>query len=336
MKIAVIAFTRSGLQLGRRIQRVLAGDAVTLAAGTGPDKVSLRRWVEEHFYADEALIFVGASGIAVRAVAPHLKSKTTDPAVLVLDDRGRFCISLVSGHLGGANDLARRLAAALDAVPVITTATDNHGVFAIDTWAKGQNLAIVNPEAIKRVSARLLAGETIRLASDFPIAGSVPDGVLLVRDKPYDVAVTLKPRMARDTLYLVPKIAAVGVGCRKNIAPEALEEAYEMLLKKGGVDPRAVLGFFSIDMKRDEPGLLQFCQSHGLPLTTYSAAALNAVKGSFSASAFVQKTTGTDNVCERSAVLGSGGGKLNLKKNAGNGVTMARALRDIAITFDPQ
>ena len=312
MKIAVIAFTRSGLQLGRRIQRVLAGDAVTLAAGTGPDKVSLRRWVEEHFYADEALIFVGASGIAVRAVAPHLKSKTTDPAVLVLDDKGRFCISL------------------------ITTATDNHGVFAIDTWAKGQNLAIVNPEAIKRVSARLLAGETIRLASDFPIAGSVPDGVLLVRDKPYDVAVTLKPRMARDTLYLVPKIAAVGVGCRKNIAPEALEEAYEMLLKKGGVDPRAVLGFFSIDMKRDEPGLLQFCQSHGLPLTTYSAAELNAVKGSFSASAFVQKTTGTDNVCERSAVLGSGGGKLNLKKNAGNGVTMAMALRNIAITFDPQ
>ena len=336
MKLAAIAFTQSGLALGRRLQRLLAEDDVTLAAATGPDKVSFRRWTEEHFPISDALLYIGATGIAVRAIAPLLKSKTSDPAVLVMDDRGKFCISLVSGHLGGANDLTRRVAALMDAVPVITTATDNHGVFAVDSWAKSQGLMILNPHGIKTVSSKLLAGETVRMWSDFPIAGKIPDGVVLVSGRPCEVAVTMKPHGAKDVLYLVPPLACVGIGCRKGIALEALEEAYRMLLSKGGIDPAAVCGLYSIDLKAKEPALLELADKLGLPLITYSAAELNAVKGQFSASAFVQKTTGTDNVCERSAVLGSGGGKLVLKKNAGNGVTMAMALRDVTIRFEEE
>lgn len=336
MKLAAIAFTQSGLALGRRLQRLLAGEEMSLAAATGPDKVSFRRWTEEHFPIEDALVYIGATGIAVRAIAPLLKSKTSDPAVLVLDDRGKFCISLVSGHLGGANDLTRRMAALIDAVPVITTATDNHGVFAVDSWAKSQGLTILNPHGIKAVSSRLLSGETVRMWSDFPISGKIPDGVVLVSGRPCEVAVTMKPHGARDVLYLVPPLACVGVGCRKNIALDALEEAYQMLLSKGGIDPAAVCGLYTIDLKAKEPALLALADKLGLPLTTYTAAELNAVKGQFSASAFVQKTTGTDNVCERSAVLGSGGGKLVLKKNAGNGVTMAMALRDMTIRFEEE
>lgn len=336
MKLAAIAFTQAGMTLGRTLERLLPEDSVALACGTGDHKVSLKNWTAEQFYAADALVFIGASGIAVRAVAPHLRSKTSDPAILVLDDRGKFCISLVSGHLGGANDLARRLASLLNAVPVITTATDNHGVFAVDSWAKSQGLVIANPEEIKTVSAKLLAGSVVRLFSEFPIAGQIPDGVVLVRGKPYDISITLKPHMAKGTLYLIPPIAAVGIGCRKGIAVEALEQAYELLLGKGSVDPRAVMGAFSIDMKHGEPGLLAFCENRRLSLTTYSAQQLNEVKGSFTASAFVQKTTGTDNVCERSAVLGSGCGRLFLKKNAGNGVTMAMALRDTTIRFEEE
>ncbi len=337
MNIAAIAFTQAGLALGRRIQRLLPEDAVTVAAATGPDKVSFRRWTEEHFPVSDALVYIGAAGIAVRAVAPLVRSKTSDPAVLVLDDRGRFCIPLLSGHLGGANALARRLAAALDAVPVITTATDNHGVFAVDTWAQSQGLAIVNPEGIKGFSARLLAGQPARLHSDFPITGRIPEGVVLVGGKPFDASITARPRGARDVLYLVPKAACVGVGCRKDVAPEAVEQALDMLLAKGGgIDRRAVCGLYTLDRKAAEPALLALAEKLGVPLTAYTAAELNAVRGQFTASAFVQKTTGTDNVCERSAVLGSGGGRLYLKKNAGNGVTMAMALRDVTIRFEEE
>ena len=336
MKLAAIAFTQAGLALGRRLQRLMPDDDVTLAAGTGPEKVSLKHWTAERFPVSDALLFIGASGIAVRAVAPHLKSKTTDPAVLVVDDRGKFCISLVSGHLGGANDLARRVAELLDAVPVITTATDNHGVFAVDSWAKSQGLCIADPAGIKAVSSRLLAGHPVRLYSDFPIAGQIPAGVVLVSGRPCEVALTCRARGARAALLLIPRAACVGVGCRKGIALEALEQAYEMLLAKGGIDARAVAGVFTIDRKAAEPALLEFCANHSLPLTAYSAQELNGVKGQFSSSAFVQKTTGTDNVCERSAVLGSGGGKLILKKNAGNGVTMAMALRDMTIRFEEE
>ena len=336
MKVAAIAFTQSGLALGRRIQRLLTEDQVTLAAATGPDKVSFRHWTEENFPVSDALIFLGAAGIAVRAVAPLLRSKTTDPAVLVLDDRGKFCISLLSGHLGGANDLARRLAAALDAVPVITTATDNHGVFAVDTWAKSQGLAIVNPAGIKGFSARLLAGQPARLWSEFPVTGHIPDGVVLVGARPCDAMVTLRPRGMKDVLYLVPPAACIGVGCRKDISLEALEQALEMLLAKGGIDRRAVCGLYTLDRKANEPALLALAQELGVPLTAYTAAELNAVRGQFTASAFVQKTTGTDNVCERSAVLGSGGGRLIAKKHAEGGVTMALALADVVLRLEEE
>lgn len=334
MKISSIAFTQAGLSLGRKLQRLLPEESVSLACGTGNHKVSLKNWTAEMFPVSDALVFIGATGIAVRAIAPHLKSKSTDPAVVVIDDRAKFCISLASGHLGGANDLTRRLAALLNAVPVVTTATDNHGVFAVDSWAKSQGFVIANPEEIKTISSKLLAGDTVRLSSDFPIAGKIPEGLLLVPGKPFDIHVTLRPRNARGVLYLIPPIAAVGVGCRRDIAQEALEQAYDLLLSKGSVDSRAVTGAFTIDMKHSEPGLLAFCQKRDLPLTCYTAAQLNAVKGSFTASAFVQKTTGTDNVCERSAVLGCGGGRLYLKKNAGNGVTMAMALRDLTVRFE--
>lgn len=334
MDIAAIAFTQAGLALGRRLQRLLEGDTVSLAAATGEQKVSFRHWTEEHFPVRDALIYIGATGIAVRAVAPFLKSKTCDPAVLVLDDRGRFCIPLVSGHLGGANALARRVAELIDAIPVITTATDNHGVFAIDTWAKAQGFTLENPQGIKTVSSQLLEGKTVRIRCDFPTAGRIPEGLVLVHEKPYDAAITIKPKTNQSTLFLIPPVACVGVGCRKNIALEALEEAYHMLLRKGGIDPAAVCGLYSIDLKAEEPALLALAEKLGLPLITYSAAQLNGVKGNFSASAFVQKTTGTDNVCERSAVLGSGGGRLILKKNAGNGVTMAMAFKDLTIQWE--
>ena len=127
----------------------------------------------------------------------------------------------------------------------------------------------------------------------------------------------------------------MGVGCRSGIAEEALEEAYEMMLGRTNCFPEAVYKVCTIDLKAQEPGLLAFCRRHKLSLETYSAAELAAVSGDFSASAFVQSVTGVDNVCERSAVRGSGG-RLIAKKNAGNGITMAMALREYPLSFEKE
>jgi cobalt-precorrin 5A hydrolase len=330
MRIGVIAFTARGMDLGARLCAALeqAGNQTSLSR-CGDQELST--WTAVHFGSDNALIFVGAAGIAVRAIAPMLKSKTCDPAVVVLDEYGRFAIPLLSGHIGGANALAGSIADLLGALPIITTATDGGGLFAIDSWAAQQGLRIINPERIKRVSAHLLAGETVAFRSMFPLAGALPAG-FVENAKKYDVSVTLKTRGLDDALRLVPRVLTLGVGCRKGVTALELSRAFDMLLRKSSFYKDAVAQVCSIDLKANEMGLLEFCRMNGLPFKTFSAEQLNALKGNFTASEFVRKTTGVDNVCERSAVLGSGG-ELLTKKDAGNGITMAFAAAPYMVRF---
>lgn len=119
----------------------------------------------------------------MRAIAPHVASKASDSAVVAIDEAGRFAVPLLSGHLGGANELAQTVARVAGAIPVITTATDVRGVWAVDTWARRAGLAVSNPEAIKRVSARLLSGGRVALYSDMPISGQPPEGVYIASDR---------------------------------------------------------------------------------------------------------------------------------------------------------
>ena len=154
MTCAYIAFTARGLALAQQLAAACPG-SVTRG---GADGVRLTDWTAAQFAQSDALIFVGAAGIAVRAIAPHCRSKVADPAVVVVDEGGNFAVPLLSGHLGGANALARALAGICGAVPVITTATDVNGLFAVDLWAKAQNCAVLEPERIKRVSGALLPG----------------------------------------------------------------------------------------------------------------------------------------------------------------------------------
>ncbi len=332
MKIGILAFSEKGFRLGTRLAQWFQ---------EGFDEVSLARcqdgalesWTAEHFSSDEALIFIGAAGISVRAIAPHVKSKLTDPAVVVVDELGTYSVSLLSGHLGGANELARRIARFLSAIPVITTATDQNGVFSVDSWAKKQGLAIANPERIKWVSSRLLAGETVLLSSKFPVEGALPAGIALTSDSS-DILVTWRTRGKAEALKLVPPVITLGVGCRKDTSAENFEDAFQLMLKKAGCHPAAIKQVCSIDLKAGEPGLLEFCRSHALPFHTFSASALASVPGKFSGSAFVKSVTGVDNVCERSAVLGCGeGGQLLTKKDAEYGITMALAIEPYTVRF---
>ena len=319
MKLAYLSFTEKGRQLAGRLAAALGGTAQRCGASC-----SLEAWTEAHFSQSDGLVYVGAAGIAVRAIAPHLKSKTTDPAVVVVDECARYAIPILSGHLGGANDLARAIGRVCGAIPVLTTATDVNSVFAVDEWAKRQNCLVLNPERIKTVSAKLLAGGTVTVQSSWPIAGQPPRNVCQTEDRGADVLLDIHPGTG-EKLHLVPRIAVLGVGCKKNVSFQMLETALATFLDRTGVCEQAISAVASIDLKKNEPGLLDLCAAHGWPLKTYPAEQLRAVEGQFTPSAFVQGVTGVDNVCERSAVLASGG-TLCQGKTAGDGITMALAL----------
>ncbi len=327
MKIQLLAFTQAGFALAQMLAEGLNGQAFRCGKGC-----TLSQWTKENFCTDFGLVFVGAAGIAVRAIAPHIKHKTTDPAVVVVDEGGQFVIPILSGHLGGANDLARSIAQRCGGTPVITTATDVNGLFSVDQWARVQGLWVENPAKIKEISAGILNGETISIYSDYPIWGTPPRGIVLAQKEDCDVCVTAYRPTGR-WLKLIPKVAVLGVGCRRGTSKEHLEQAFYELLAQENMSAQSVYKVCSIDLKGNEDGLLAFCNEHNLPFETYSAQALSDLEGEFTSSAFVQQVTGVDNVCQRSAVLGSGGGTLLGKKYQNNGVTMALALRDFTLSW---
>ena len=332
MKVGIIAFSEKGLLLGKKLMGYF-NSIGSHASITRCKNGALETWAAAHFVSDDALIFIGSAGIAVRAVAPYLKSKLSDPAVVAIDELGAYCIPLLSGHIGGANELALEIARLLKAVPIVTTATDCNGVFSVDTWAKKQGFAIINPEGIKGISSRLLAGGTVRLNSKFPVEDTPPAGIELT-DGPGDILVTWRTRGEADVLRLVPPVVTLGVGCKKGVDTEALEAAFLLALAKANCHSAAVKQVCSIDLKANEPGLLEFCRRHSFSFQTFSASSLADVSGEFSSSAFVRSVTGVDNVCERSAILGSGEkGRLLTHKNAAYGVTTALAIEPYVIRF---
>ena len=323
MTCAYLAFTSKGLALARKLAAAQPG----AVARCGENGVTLANWTAAQFAQSDALVFVGAVGIAVRAIAPHCRSKATDPAVVVLDECGHFAIPLLSGHLGGANDLARRLAKACGAVPVITTATDANGVFAVDEWAKHQHCLVAEPVRIKKVSSALLAGRTVRFASDWPIQGTPPAGVEPAGDAAQaSFALTITPTMTSNALHIIPRIAVLGIGCKRGTPADKLADAFAAFCAETKLAPQSIAAAASIDLKKDELGLAEFGQKQGWPVTFYTADELRAVPGQFAHSDFVQSITGVDNVCERAAVL-TAGGPVWAHKWARDGVTFAVALR---------
>lgn len=328
MKLELIAFTQRGNDLARHLAETLSSRGHQAACTR--DGLKAEAWAERAFSRSDGLIFVGAAGIAVRAIAPHLRHKSTDPAVVVLDEGGQFVIPILSGHLGGANDLAREIAALTGAVPVITTATDVNGVFAVDQWARRQGLTVCNPERILPVSSRLLAGETVGFFSPWPIAGELPHGLCLVSRGEAQVVLDLH-RPESNSLWLYPKRVRVGMGCRRGTPVSVLRALLEKVLAEADIPQKAVSALCTIDLKKDETGLQELAWELGVPFITYSAQELAQVPGDFTPSPFVEQITGVDNVCERAAL--AAGGKLLQKKTAKDGATVALAMEELHLTW---
>ena len=342
MEVRIVSYTARGRDTAERVRDALqnAGHVCRTFApekfcrhGDEPLTGSASDWAGDGFQNADALVFVCAAGIAVRAIAPWVKSKTTDPAVLVLDEKATFVIPLLSGHIGGANALAQTLSEAIGATPVITTATDLSGLFAVDVFAKRNRLKITDMGLAKEISAAILAGEPIGFSSDLPVTGALPKG-LTAGDAQIGVQIGVSGKMPYPkTLRLIPQRYAIGAGLRRGKDPNALDAFLLRELDRAGVSPDEVLCLASIDLKKDEPGLLAFSEAHGLPFLTFTADELNAVPGDFSCSAFVKETTGVDCVSERAAVKAAQG-ELVVHKVAEDGMTFALAAIKEGISFE--
>ncbi len=326
MKLAFLAFTEKGFALASSLAQTLGGSVMRCGK---PD--SLSDWTQKHFAHDDGLVFVGAVGIAVRAIAPYIQKKWKDPAVVAVDECAQFAVPLLSGHLGGANRLARAVSEVCGAQAVITTATDVNGVFAVDEWARCQGLSVMDPQHIKIISGKLLAGGSVKVYSPSPIEGECPPGVEVTQTFPADVAVSVRQEEA--VLSLAPKTVVLGVGCRKGTPQSTIESVLERFLQENKLHIESICTVASIDLKKEEPGLLAFCRSHNWKFRTCTAEELRQTPGEFTPSAFVSQITGVDNVCERSAVFVSGGSLL-VKKFAVDGVTMAAAEKPFRLDWN--
>ncbi len=344
MKIALCALTKNGAALANSMAMRLEADCYWkyplegAAIGTVFDG-SLKDLIKKIYDQYDAFIMIMACGIAVRAFAPLLQAKERDPAVVVMDEKGQYAISLLSGHLGGANALTEKIAALTGAVPVITTATDINKKVAFDLFAKANDCAIENLGALKYISGALVNGEEVEIYSEFPIVGELPLGVNLYQGgRPENLVVISEkqeegtPR-GEHTLYLRPRCLYLGCGCKKQTDPAKLRAAVADFLKQSGYSEHSLKALCSIDLKKEEPCLLALAAERELPFDIFTGQELSdvAVK---SGSAFVESVTGAKSVAEAAAKRGAKGQAL-IGKTVYDGITLSLAKSEVTLTWNP-
>lgn len=374
LNVSIISFTRYGAGLSLRLKDICIVNNCVVNVYTAKSDIScdgivnitctLKEWTGIHFKEDDIIIFTGACGIAVRSIAPFVESKCSDPAVIVIDDMGVNVISLLSGHLGRANEWTRIIAAGINANPVITTSSDIHKKIAIDLFAAQNNLYIDNMEIAKKIQAAVIEGKNIMVYCDAEIKGNIPGNFYINKVPAGSVcnntdnngihansihansihAIVISPFTSfkkqgilnsKDNalLHLVPKVITIGTGCRKSKTYNEVNSFIREALKSADISVHAVSDIATIDIKKNETGILQLAEKNKWQLSFYSAAQLNTVTDITSFSGFVQEVTGTGNVCERAALFPQGEKKLILKKQAGNGITVAAAIKKWSVDF---
>ena len=333
-KVSLISVTARGKETAEKIEKAFSTNSKFSFVYFDKEKESMKDFVKSAFFDADIIIFVCATGIAVRHIAPYIVSKDRDPAVICLDDRGNFAIPLLSGHLGGANEFALELSELIGATPVITTATDVNGKFAVDMWTKKNGCIIGDISKIKEISSRILDEKSVGFVSDFPVKGDLPEGICFDVNCKAGICVSFdeEKKPFGETLNAEPKIVILGVGCRKNTDEAIFEEEILSRLAEEGISVKAVEKLASIDIKKDEKCIIAFSKKYNIPFVTFSAEELMRAEGEFESSEFVLKTTGADNVCERSAVC-AGSSEIIMKKSGGRGVTSAAAVREWECRF---
>lgn len=278
------------------------------------------------FFDYPCIVFIGAVGIAVRYIAPYVEDKRTDPAVIVVDPSGRYVIPILSGHLGGANEISLEIAETLGAEAILTTASDRLGFESIDLFAKKNHYAIASMERMRKIASAMVAGREILFYSkkkprpDYEkirVASSVDEA-----DREGGVVVSNRRLFLKKALQLIPRTVHLGVGSKKGTEAEPLFALIEASFKACGIDPRALAAVHTIDLKKEEESIRTVCSKLNVPLFFYKASELARYEGRCSGSAFVKKTVGVASVSCPAALMG--GDKIRVEKvrNAGFTITL--------------
>jgi cobalt-precorrin 5A hydrolase len=352
--IAIVAITRRGVETAVRIKDALGRLELACMVfapkkydvkGVVPLDKKLGEFIKEIYSSIDAIVAVMAAGIIIRAVAPCLEGKLVDPAVLGVDASGRFVVSLLSGHYGGANELTRLIADGIGAVPVITTASDAMGKQSVDELARTLHLTIENPESLTAVNSAIVNGErlVIVLTGNVKVpanrilgyevrkADSGEQAVEIVNNFDAGAIITKetlpKNKLIKPVTILKPKNIIVGIGARKNVSENAILEAVNFALARVNVPLERVDRLATVDVKKDSPSMINAAKRMRLNLDFISVDALRSLEhGDLSSSKMVEQKIGVGGVCERAALIVAGKkAKLILKKTKVNGVTVAIA-----------
>ena len=344
--IAVWVVTPAGAKIAADIARrfrgavVFAGRSVTDPPEDALRFTSLAKAVEREFTRYDAHVFVMAAGIAVRMIAPHIGSKQTDPAVVVIDDAGHFAVSLLSGHFGGANSMTGLIAQFTGAAPVVTTATDNAGAPAIDLLAEKHGLFIETPEAVKAVSMSFLTGALVWRHDPWKIL----DGEMDEYSEPVGAnfsslqeaaasgapGIVIDPAlcdMPGNVLVARPRVYGAGLGCNRGVSANELICTVQAVFDQHGISVKSIDYFATIREKTLEPGMIEMAAHFDRPLKGFSKKELAAVRNIANPSETVCKHMGVTSVCEAAAMISIQADSLLIPKQKTKNTTLAVAVK---------
>lgn len=340
--VAVWVITPNGTIIGNTLKKKLTGSRLFISdklsdTSEGDDDTvyftSLSDEIKKQFTTYTKHVFIFSTGIAVRLIASILSSKTTDPAVVVVDDNANHVISLISGHLGGANALTKKVAAILDSRPVITTATDVNKVPAIDMIAKSLNLLIETPENIKHINMAFLKQDKIVVYDPLSLLiPAIPPSFLSENDVASKGCARIycsyvSSSVPRETLVLRPKVLCVGIGCNRGTSFKEIKKFLSSVLAAEQLSPGSIAYLGTTELKKDETGLNQLSEQMGIPMAYYDKEDLNSVDTIKNPSEMVQKHIGVKSVCEAAAILSANNGELIVPKKKNKDVTIAVAVK---------
>lgn len=320
MKTGVVAITRGGRKLAGKLCDLL--DEATLLEQQPGEKIA--ETIAANWQRFDGFICIMATGIVVRAIAPLLEDKLTDPCVVVLDEKGHHAISLLAGHIGGGNELAKNVAGLLGGTPVITTASDTLGLVALDVWVNGQDLYIPNREKLTTLSTLLVNRRQLVLYADVRVS-SLPNGIILTDDPgKADFIISHFTEATQTCPTFRPRNLVVGIGCNRGTPVHEFEEALNELFIELHLSRESIRNLSSIDKKNDEVGLLQFAGDNFWQIDFFDCDSINKLKNleiSFAA----LRAVGAIGVAEPSALLSAQSNQLLSRKKKWKNVTMAVA-----------
>lgn len=319
MKLAIWSVTRGAGKLAKLYGDTLKAQIYTLKKFNIEDTIQMENFtetLEKEFNSYDGHIFIMATGIVVRKISTLIKSKDVDPAVVVIDEGAHFVISLLSGHLGGANELAEIIGEKLNLVPIITTSSDVTGKIAVDTLSQKLNGELESLEKAKNVTSLIVDGKGVDIKLpknvDFDRKGDV-EGVIIVSN-----------RENIESVRIYPKNLVLGIGCKRGTSEEHILTGIEMAMKKHSLSMKSIKKIATVDIKADEVGLIAAAKTLGKDLIIISREDIKRVEGQFEGSQFVKKQIGVTCVSEPCALLASSGnGKFLEKKYIYDGMTIS-------------